>query len=192
MRPVVIFDIDKTFLKVDLPAYLFENRIFKRKIGIKDIFYTTIFCIIFHCTRWKIRRRFEYWYERMIDTQRVCEIIIERNLINAGLRRRVERYLRLNYEIYFITAAPQSLSENLCYLYHIQVIGSKTFNGFINNDLMGVKECKVYQKIFSYHKIIAIYSDSKSDHSRLSRYNYLVTKNEIKIASMNKILRIFK
>lgn len=189
MKPVVIFDVDKTFITSDLPDYLYRQRIFKRKIRAKDIFYAAFFFIMFHCTRWKARRRFEYWYEGFIDSERVCEIVESHELVNESVRRRFLKYLKLGYDIYFVTAAPRAIAIRLSSLYDVQVKASKTFRGFIINDLMGCKENKVYSEISKNATIVAIYSDSKPDHSTLARYNYIVRDSGIYLDREKRVNR---
>ena len=181
MKPLVIFDIDKTLLIDDLPFCLYKNHIFKKNF-LKSAFpYALFFFICFHITRWKIRRRFEYWYETIIDGDRIAQFIISSNIFNEKICKRVEKYLYLGYSIYFVTAAPTSISEKIKTLFDVEIIGSETFNGFIFSDLMGKKEDKVYKRLSKDHNIIAIYSDSIADHSSLARYNYLVTDQSINI-----------
>jgi hypothetical protein len=175
MKPLVIFDIDKTLLIDDLPFSLYKNRIFKKNIIEFRLLYTLFFLICFHITRWKIRRRFEYWYEAIIDTTCIAQFILSRNIVNQKIYKRVKRYLELGYSVYFVTAAPRSISKKIKILFDVEVIGSNTFNGFIISDLMGKKEAKVYTKLTKNRTIAAIYSDSIADHSKLARYNYLVT-----------------
>lgn len=186
MKPLVIFDIDKTLLIDDLPISLYENHIFKKNFIELKLFYALFFLILFHITRWKIRRRFEYWYETIIDMNRIPQFIVSKNVINEKIRKRVEKYLNLGYSVYFVTAAPRSIAEKIKVLFDVEIIGSETFNGLILNDLMGEKEDKVYKSLSKNHNIIAIYSDSISDHSTLARYNYLVAVESINICR-NKV-----
>jgi hypothetical protein len=107
------------------------------------------------------------------------QAITTNRLFNEKVQKRLEKYLRLGYAVYLVTAAPNSISRELETLFNVKVIGSDTFNGLIVNDLMGKKEYKVYRKISEDYEIVAIYSDSIGDHSSLARYNYLVENQDI-------------
>lgn len=178
-RPAVIFDIDKTLLIDDLPSFLYKNRIVKSVNIASGLPFSFLFFVCFNITRWRVRRLFEYWYENVIDNHRIVQAITANRLINEKVQNRLEKYLRLGYAVYLVTAAPKSISGELETLFKVKVIGSDTFNGFIVNDLMGKKEYKVYRKISEVYEIVAIYSDSIGDHSSLARYNYLVKNQDI-------------